>query len=71
MQWIDARRKLPTSAHSVLVFNKFSDFVEIASYFEEERRWMCWGDDPKNKNSQGVVTHWMPLPEPPKGHDDA
>lgn len=34
--------------------------VDIASYFKPAERWVCMG-------LPVTVTHWMPLPEPPKG----
>lgn len=72
MEWINCKDQLPDSRKSVLVYNAFTEFVEIASYLEDQRRWMCWGDEDKEFQQRAaqfgrpIVTHWMPLPEGPK-----
>ncbi|MCB7128181.1 MAG: DUF551 domain-containing protein [Candidatus Brocadiales bacterium] len=61
-EWISVEERLPKKYKNVLIFVDFrlrggSWHMNTASYIEE---WVH-GNDP----TPGV-THWMPLPEPPK-----
>ena len=63
-EWISVDERLPMYGELVLVssmdkITKKHGWFYLASY-DEERKW--W-----NGASFGRVTHWMPLPEPPKG----
>ena len=59
-EWISVKDRLPESGKRVLACD---DFGKI--FFS---KWLggvgCWIDE---KHNVGHVTHWMPLPEPPKG----
>jgi hypothetical protein len=62
--WISVDERLPMRGELVLVssmdkITKKHGWFYLASY-DKERKW--W-----NGASFGRVTHWMPLPEPPKG----
>ena len=61
-EWIRVEDRLPESDDSVLVFiqNSHDEEIEIASYNPNRRR--AWDIDWLN----ATVTHWMPLPKPPK-----
>ena len=72
MNWIPVTERLPgvtpgfgTSA-TVLVFN--SEGVTAATFDGEEWRARCWNSCGCCYDFDKNVTHWMPLPEPPKGH---
>lgn len=81
-EWISVEERLPDNDWGkhwkerkyYLVFTKPSGLMNVAVYGYKEHDW--WIDrnscvlDKKNYNE---VTHWMPLPEPPKGekHDPA
>ena len=58
--WISVKDRLPKTDCDVLVYhvgNGIGSWIEIARCFGDQhaRQWV------------GSVTHWMPLPEPPKG----
>jgi hypothetical protein len=58
--WISVLTQLPEHDHSVLV-NTSDDTILIDRYYPEQQEWSeakMWGYR---------VTHWMPLPDPPKG----
>ena len=60
-EWISVKDKLPTSDRNVLVFVR--GYVEIGwydGYHDEWRTGIVTLDNCE-------VTHWMPLPQPPKG----
>ncbi len=67
--WISVNDRLPNSNKKVLVYckNERDEYVGVGYY----RNWMgkYWFDS-ENKEPFEVcgyeVTHWMPLPEPPK-----
>lgn len=55
-KWVSVKDRLPDAAFNVLVFDE-TGRVLIAWYFEYQWR----GERLYHK-----ITHWMPLPEPPK-----
>jgi len=64
MKWISVEDRLPKMGLNVLTFNPMnSDEYEVEvdctiDDFESKTRWDWGGVD--------EVTHWMPLPDPPK-----
>lgn len=69
-EWISVKERLPKDERSVLAYYGFgrdgvpnSDmmFTGVLSYF-------CFDPEPhwQHASHNVVVTHWMPLPEPPK-----
>ena len=65
-EWISVDERLPESDARVLVYmneNRMS-YARIDTDRIVKRGWVRWGD---------CVTHWMPIPEAPKGdrHADA
>lgn len=56
-RWIPVTERLPEPFEDVLVFRD----GEISIDYHEENGWFAY--DFKGKR----VSHWMPLPEPPKG----
>lgn len=63
--WIPCSERLPKDDANVLAHND-GDGVLIASYDHYVREWMEAFECYPLTN----VTHWMPLPEPPKRKDD-
>lgn len=69
-EWISVDERLPTDNDSVLVCIKFvnddsgESQCEVASVFDHPEAWR--GENNSNNKCNWYVTHWMPLPEPPK-----
>ena len=62
-KWIPVSERLPEDWEDVLVFSKYG-FCETAVYLGIEGKWrVSWNYELLEGHS---VTHWMPLPEPPK-----
>ena len=69
MNWISVKERLPEDERSVLAYYGFDHgdgnlnvrFIGTSSYF-------CFDPNPhwQHADRNLVVTHWMPLPEPPK-----
>ena len=60
-KWIPVSERLPNHLDSVLCYTNFEE-VRIWQWHEGWKSWIgLIADYGKN-----VVTHWMPLPEPPK-----
>ncbi len=53
-EWISVEERLPDEYETVLVYGEEIG-VRMAFYAVDKRVW-----------NEGVITHWMPLPEPPK-----
>ncbi len=81
-EWISVEERLPKNDWGnhwkdrkyYLVFTKPSGLMNVAVYGYKEHDW--WIDRNScvlDKKNYKEVTHWMPLPEPPKGekHDPA
>lgn len=58
-QWISVKDKLPEPTYCVLVVGAYGEMEVDALGTDGE--WMGMVED---------VTHWMPLPHPPKGEND-
>jgi hypothetical protein len=61
-KWIPVTERLPDEDTRVLVWLrvKIYDHTHMDTDRLHRSRWVRWGED---------VTHWMPLPEPPKEED--
>ena len=66
-QWISVKDRLPEGCETVLICNANKKFVASGYYSPVEKRWNQIG----NRFLLFTITHWMPLPEPPKSEDDA
>lgn len=64
--WISVKDRLPDNANGVIVCDEFG-FVYPACYYTFDKCWMYSFTDERCGHK---ITHWTPLPEPPK-EDDA
>ena len=63
-EWISVNDRLPEPWKQVLIYSRY-DFCEVALYIGIPGKWrVTWNHDMLDADS---VTHWMPLPQPPKG----
>ena len=63
-EWISVKDRLPEPWKQVLIYSRY-DFCEVALYIGIPGKWrVTWNHDMLDADS---VTHWMPLPQPPKG----
>ena len=61
-QWISVEERLPNHYEEVLVVSKLKNIVYFAWYDADISMFMGHG----HMWTTREVTHWMPLPEPPK-----
>ena len=67
MKWISVFDELPPDTDEVLVIgNGWDDMNWWRIYFYEADNWHTIDGDVVGVKSQRRITHWMPLPEPPK-----
>jgi len=59
-QWVSVEERLPEEVEDVLVFSRNGDVTWIQVAHIVKKQW--W----RNGIPSLCVTHWMPLPEPPK-----
>ena len=63
-EWISVKDRLPEAWKQVLIYSQH-DFCESAVYIGVPGKWrVTWNHEMLDADS---VTHWMPLPQPPKG----
>ena len=63
-EWISVKDRLPEPWKQVLIYS-LHDFCESAVYIGVPGKWrVTWNHEMLDADS---VTHWMPLPLPPKG----
>lgn len=65
-QWISVEDSLPCYDNPVIVANSALRFVCIGWYHAASDRWELL----TRAVYAPEITHWMPLPEPPKGEND-
>ena len=63
-EWIPVTERLPEKGEDVLVFNTRENWTGFA-WLRPDETWTALGFD--FPFDLGEVTHWMPLPQPPKG----
>lgn len=56
--WISEKKEKPEPGTEVLVYRAKTGYMEVSERLKTKWR----HDTPRNP-----ITHWMPLPEPPKG----
>jgi hypothetical protein len=66
-EWISVKDRLPDYVQQVLVYRTECFVCEVMEY--RNGSWNIWnGEYFDSFNSEfNDITHWMPLPEPPKG----
>lgn len=66
-QWISVKDRLPPwQGKKVLVVNGHGDVRIYALWKREYGNKWTWLDERGKFNHVNDITHWMPLPEPPK-----
>lgn len=68
MNWISVKDRLPDNEKTVLIYDVRCRIIEIAYRVSTGNKELgiVWFY-PENKGcTEDEVTHWMPLPEPPK-----
>ena len=63
-EWISVRDRLPEKGEEVLVFDTRENWTGFA-WLRPDETWTALGFD--FPFDLGEVTHWMPIPQPPKG----
>jgi hypothetical protein len=65
--WISVKDRLPDIRHAVLAFTPHYNNI-WALLLHEDGLWYYWmaGCQEYDPLWMGPITHWMPLPEPPK-----
>lgn len=68
-KWISVTERLPKPFTPVLVyrqsFGKLPPYIKVDKMILDVEDTQVWTDE--FANWKNVTTHWMPLPEPPKG----
>ena len=65
-EWISVNNELPKDRFEVLFYIAELCQIELGKYNEVSKRWMLPGREHYFVSGNNWVTHWMPLPEPPK-----
>lgn len=63
-QWISVKERPPEDNDRIIAFRPYE--AEVSAY----RYSVMWGWALKTSVSHSGITHWMPLPDPPKGEND-
>jgi len=65
MNWIKSKDKLPDNVDDVLIHYCPNGWLSQSMIgFRENNKW--FNDEGIEINDQEQVTHWMPIPKPPK-----
>lgn len=66
-EWVSVEGKLPTKNEDVLVYRggHIGNLMNVYTYLDNDE----WEDEHGywSRTKDEGITHWMPLPEPPKG----
>ena len=61
-KWISVKDRLPENGQYAVLFDEKERYMGMGEF-----RGTFWYDSNHQKCGLDEVTHWMPLPEPPKG----
>lgn len=64
-QWISVKDRLPENRKLVLAIDEFGEMAVCEAKIDYQYIFMLYNTSHQIKN----VTHWMPLPEPPKENE--
>lgn len=64
-EWISVNERLPEDRRSVLVYCPYNKCIYTAYYEDFNDEWYYFGCGGRIEVYY-TVSHWMPLPEPPK-----
>ena len=62
LQWVSTQEELPNDMEDILIFNEEDGAEHIGYFFAAKRQFIRYLDGENIEK----VTHWMPLPKPPK-----
>lgn len=67
-EWISVEERLPEMGKDVLCYCEFgiSKGMTVAGRFYANETVIRWMSFETEDNTKYRITHWMPLPEPPK-----
>jgi hypothetical protein len=65
-KWISVNGRLPADSKKILVVNGHG-YISISALWRKDGSKWTWIDSAGHFNHVNDITHWMPLPEPPKG----
>lgn len=65
-EWISVKDRLPEEKTDVLVFDRINKTCTIG-YYKKTFEDGYWNAYYGKNNLRYNITHWMPLPKPPKG----
>lgn len=64
MEWISVKERLPGYETAILVYCPQNENIYCA-FYSFDYKWFYFGQGYSEKIEE-EVTHWMPLPKPPK-----
>lgn len=63
-EWIPVKDRLPDKNIKAVLIALHCEETDIGWYDKDNK---CWQSEFVNSYDDGEVTHWMPIPQPPKG----
>lgn len=66
-EWISVEDQLPSKNKWVLAYAKTYKDSSVYAVVLLDSEWNCWVDVNTTQHFLCVVTHWMPMPDPPSG----
>lgn len=67
-KWVSMKDRYPETRYTVLVYTPYHKNIWAAT-MHEDGNWYIWSPGGRvllDQDWYGPITHWMPLPEPPK-----
>lgn len=65
MEWISVKNKMPRKGERVLAYGRNLGVLSLCLHLNINNKWKYTGWD-KPFHCSNEITHWMPLPAPPK-----
>lgn len=66
MEWISVEDRLPEFHEPLLFFADDKNGAMLGMFYRNSHKFISYGRYTESTYYKADVTHWMPLPEPPK-----
>lgn len=64
-EWISVKDRLPEFGQAVLIYTEYGKY-DVCDIARDSDGDIMWHNFIRPRHTNGSVTHWQPLPKPPK-----
>lgn len=70
MEWVSVKERLPSPDQDVFMKDEDGNGLPLIGWYEKDAAFEGFVCEECFRRTRLVITHWMPIPEPPKNHEE-